>query len=335
MVEEAFSKRKPLFSLAVYYPLFYSKGVERTKEYAFEENRQKQLVRLIRIQFLKRFESSARAFEMSCETLLLKFLAWVEKHSISDAAKRRLNRWKAQNTEIIGYIQQHQMEMYGEEGEEPDEEVITEEMLEEIEELSFDEYNVDEMLDETYLDLDQTVRFLAELKKFRPEHDDKLRKLIQLLKTDAVLKKHKVIIFSEYMATARYLQKQLQLAGIDGVDEVDSSTSRDRGEIIRQFAPYYNESSSAELKAEGLRETRVLISTDVLSEGLNLQDATRLINYDLHWNPVRLMQRIGRIDRRMNPDIEKRLLADHPEQKEIRGTAAYWNFTGKAAGRHR
>ena len=42
----------------------------------------------------------------------------------------------------------------------------------------------------------------------------------------------------------------------------------------------------------------------VLSEGLNLQDATRLINYDLHWNPVRLMQRIGRVDRRMNPDIE-------------------------------
>jgi superfamily II DNA/RNA helicase len=46
---------------------------------------------------------------------------------------------------------------------------------------------------------------------------------------------------------------------------------------------------------------RILISTDVLSEGLNLQDANQIINYDLHWNPVRLMQRIGRVDRRMDP----------------------------------
>ena len=70
----------------------------------------------------------------------------------------------------------------------------------------------------------------------------------------------------------------------------------------------------------------MLISTDVLSEGLNLQDATRLINYDLHWNPVRLMQRIGRVDRRMNPEVEERLLADHPEQRPLRGKIAYWNF---------
>ncbi len=64
----------------------------------------------------------------------------------------------------------------------------------------------------------------------------------------------------------------------------------------------------------------------MLSEGLNLQDATRLINYDLHWNPVRLMQRIGRVDRRMNPQIEARIVADHPDQKDLRGTVAYWNF---------
>ena len=70
----------------------------------------------------------------------------------------------------------------------------------------------------------------------------------------------------------------------------------------------------------------MLVSTDVLSEGLNLQDATRLINYDLHWNPVRLMQRIGRVDRRINPETEKRIVATHPDQKSIRGTVAYWNF---------
>ena len=63
-----------------------------------------------------------------------------------------------------------------------------------------------------------------------------------------------------------------------------------------------------------------------LSEGLNLQDATRFINYDLHWNPVRLMQRIGRVDRRLNPAVEKHMVKDHPEVKAIRGSVEYWNF---------
>ena len=85
-------------------------------------------------------------------------------------------------------------------------------------------------------------------------------------------------------------------------------------------------SSSRELAEEGLVEIRVLISTDVLSEGLNLQDATRLINYDIHWNPVRLMQRIGRVDRRMNPEIEAKIVEDHPDQKRLRGETMYWNF---------
>ena len=51
-----------------------------------------------------------------------------------------------------------------------------------------------------------------------------------------------------------------------------------------------------------------------------------MINYDIHWNPVRLMQRIGRVDRRMNPEVEKRLVADHPEVASSRGKVSFWNF---------
>jgi hypothetical protein len=134
------------------------------------------------------------------------------------------------------------------------------------------------------------------------------------------------MIFSEFMATARYLAKELEAAGIQGIDQIDSATKTSRSDVIRQFAPYYNGLSSPELAKQGRSETRVLIATDVLSEGLNLQDATRLINYDLHWNPVRLMQRIGRVDRRLNPEVEKQILKDHPEVKGLRGTVAYWNF---------
>ncbi len=80
------------------------------------------------------------------------------------------------------------------------------------------------------------------------------------------------------------------------------------------------------LDSSGQKEIRVLISTDVLSEGLNLQDATRLINYDIHWNPVRLMQRIGRVDRRLNPSVEEMIKKDHPTLAGDRGKVTFWNF---------
>jgi hypothetical protein len=326
MVAQAFAKDKPLFSLAIYYPLFYIRTEDKSKDYPFEENRQKQVVALIRTQFLKRFESSAQAFECSCERLLQKLLAFVEKHSENSAEQKRLERWKLQHKELIGYVHERQLLLFPDDEDEPDEDFVTEEMLEAVEHLPRKQYKVEEMLSETFLDLDQVADFLDELRKFKPKNDDKLKALIKLLTKDPLLKDRKVLIFSEFSDTARYLKKQLVEEGLDGVEQIDSGTKKNRSIVIRCFAPYYNGSSSAQLVADGHTEIRILISTDVLSEGLNLQDAARLINYDLHWNPVRLMQRIGRVDRRMNPEIEIRFVADHPEVKEIRGKVAYWNF---------
>ncbi|MFQ5793831.1 MAG: C-terminal helicase domain-containing protein [Candidatus Bipolaricaulia bacterium] len=76
-----------------------------------------------------------------------------------------------------------------------------------------------------------------------------------------------------------------------------------RTHVIKRFAPYYNCESDEELETYLDDPILILVSTDVLSEGLNLQDANLIVNYDLHWNPVRLMQRIGRVDRRINPDL--------------------------------
>jgi superfamily II DNA or RNA helicase len=324
MVEKAFAKEKPLFSLAVYYPLAYYIGPEMEKQQrALMENRQMAVVSLIRVLFLKRFESSARAFESSCETLLVTLLAWVTKHSTTDADQRRLDRWRRQNEELLNYVHQDLHEF---DKEEPDEDIIDQEMLDDIEPLSRDEYKVDEILNETYLDLEEIVQFIKELKKFKPSNDDKLKALIKLLKSDPDLKGQKVLIFTEFMKTARYLKKQLEEAGIEDVDEVDSATKTSRSEIIRRFAPYYNRPPQGEVLEGVEQETRILISTDVLSEGLNLQDASRLINYDIHWNPVRLMQRIGRVDRRLNLEIEDQMIADRPELKGIRGRVIYWNF---------
>jgi hypothetical protein len=326
MLEKAFNRGKPLFSLGIYYPLAYYKGPDTSID-PLKEGRQKEVVSLIRIQFLKRFESSARAFEMSCENLLEKLFAFLVKHCKLDSEFRRLERWKMRYADLIGYVRERQREFWdNDDVDEAEEDFITPEMLDAVEELSRDEYKVDEIIDDTLDDLHTVADFLEELQKFKVEHDDKLKALIKLLKSDSVLKQHKVLIFTEYMSTARYLKQQLEAAGLTQVDEVDSAVKRSRAQIINQFAPYYNGLTTAKLKAQGLEETRILLSTDVLSEGLNLQDATRLINYDLHWNPVRLMQRIGRVDRRMNPHIEALIKADHPDRATIRGKVVYWNF---------
>ena len=87
-----------------------------------------------------------------------------------------------------------------------------------------------------------------------------------------------------------------------------------REEIIVRFSPCYNGR-----EPQAVVPVQILITTDVLAEGLNLQDASVIINYDLHWNPVRLMQRIGRLDRRLDPDIEAQLNRTDP-------TVHVWNF---------
>jgi superfamily II DNA or RNA helicase len=323
-VEIAFSRAKPLFSLAIYYPLAYYKGPDESID-PLEKNRQRQVVGLIRTNFLKRFESSVWAFEQSCDRLLKKLLAFVEVHSESEAEKKRLERWKLQNADILGYATQLRLTVDGVGDGEADEDVVSPELLERVIPLDREEYKVDEILDETFLDLDQIIRFLEETRKFEPKHDDKLQKLTRLLRSTE-LSERKVLIFSEFSDTARYIAKHLEEAGIKRLEQIDSASGKNRADVIQRFSPYYNGSSSPELEAEGDSETRVLISTDVLSEGLNLQDATRMINYDIHWNPVRLMQRIGRVDRRMSPDIETQLKADHPSLAKDRGIVEYWNF---------
>ena len=336
-LEEAFYKDKenPLLRLPIYYPLAYYRGDDATID-PMVEGRQKQVVGLIRTLLLKRFESSAKAFEATCEDLLLKLLYFVRLHSPQYAA-----RWQGQHADLMARVKEH-LRTRGlrgseEEEEELDEDIIPEEFKKKIKKLDEREYNVAEIVMETGLDMDQLAQFLDQLQDFDPAQDDKLQTLIHLLQTDPLLQTRKVLIFTEYVATARYLKRQLQAAGIGPLDEVDSLSQRNRSAIIRAFSPYYNESSSADLAEEGTQEIRVLISTDVLSEGLNLQDGTCIINYDLHWNPVRLMQRIGRVDRRLDPAIEAQMITDHPElagacpersrtSRRVRGTVHLWNF---------
>lgn len=102
--------------------------------------------------------------------------------------------------------------------------------------------------------------------------------------------RHRTIIFTQFADTAYYLGEKL--GSQFGRCEVVTGSSGNIMRAAKRFAPRANR---AEVAVE--EQIELLIATDALSEGMNLQDADTLINYDLHWNPVRLIQRAGRIDR--------------------------------------
>ena len=100
MFTDAFEKENPLFSLAIYYPLAYYTGPDDSID-PLEEGRQRQVVGLIRTLFLKRFESSAFAFQKSLDLLMRKLLAFMEVHSETDDERDRFESWKRRHAEVI------------------------------------------------------------------------------------------------------------------------------------------------------------------------------------------------------------------------------------------
>lgn len=106
--------------------------------------------------------------------------------------------------------------------------------------------------------------------------------------------KGKKLIFSQYADTARYLFENLNPSGKQDDIDVIYSGDKSKARVVGRFAPKANPEYQF---TSGESELQTVIATDVLAEGLNLQDCDKVINYDLHWNPVRLIQRFGRIDR--------------------------------------
>lgn len=129
-----------------------------------------------------------------------------------------------------------------------------------------------------------------------PMMDSKLAALIELATS-----KHpdeKLLIFTEYKDTANYLAAALAQLGLDKVG-VATGDTEDPTAVAKRFSPKSNENITleAEQTPEPVDELRVLVATDVLSEGQNLQDAHIVVNYDIPWAIIQLIQRAGRVDR--------------------------------------
>ncbi len=163
-------------------------------------------------------------------------------------------------------------------------------------------------------DLDHDAEVIAELlggvRPVTPEHDLKLQSLAECIsdKVKAPLNpgNRKVLIFSAFTDTADYLYRELtprlrelglSAAVVTGTGSPRTTLGKGYGfqQVLTLFSP--RSKSRHLVLPDETRDIDVLIGTDCISEGQNLQDCDHLVNYDIHWNPVRIIQRFGRIDR--------------------------------------
>ncbi len=150
---------------------------------------------------------------------------------------------------------------------------------------------VDDLQKDLLIDAHALFGVLRQAGTWDPAHDTKLAALF-----DLVSKKHgkeKVIVFTQFADTVYYLERQLKARGLISMAGV-TGDSADPTTLAWRFSPVSNNKRDRIVPAE---ELRVVIATDVLSEGQNLQDASIVVNYDLPWAIIRLIQRVGRVDR--------------------------------------
>lgn len=158
----------------------------------------------------------------------------------------------------------------------------------------------------------ETLReLLVEMRKIAPKHDLKLQELKRLVLTKAAKPinqgNKKSLVFSAFADTANYLYRELAQAfevqglasaivtGGSNAAKTTLGAGYDFQQVLTLFSPKSKQRHLTMPKETA--ELDVLIGTDVISEGQNLQDGDYLVNYDIHWNPVRIIQRFGRIDR--------------------------------------
>ncbi len=340
--EELFDHLPPM--LSGYQPSFYlEEAQEETDVLHDERQRDRFLVKMMYILMVKRLESSWYSF-----------LSTVEK--IRNHHQNALDRIKAYNNKSGNEVlEQEPTELFNEEELEEDYDEFTLGKKRKVRladiaaagnlELYKEDLKEDiDALDQLYNNLS---KFDTKIKNeiIQPDNpqsaDNKLKTLIKQIEAKRKAgynnNNRKVVIFTVYHDTARYLYDQLRARGYNKLAMVSGSYSLvwDSDEksklfdpILERFAPYTKlfkekewgvDTQKGDLSAyqnwvkwvkESYPETYkklqqpidILIATDTLSEGQNLQDADMVINYDVHWNPVRVIQRMGRIDRLGSPN---------------------------------
>ena len=254
-------------TMAYYRILEYKKAERLSKAEEMALGRMIALDGIFRTILLKRLESSVEAFRKS----VANHVRFLEK------LKEYLERGKLLTKQTFyKYVFN-----LGEE--------TAEEFLEELEDINIEDYRKEELIRDIEKDIDLFNEMGMKVGTIDAEVDAKLKELKKRLLE--LSKKGQVVVFTYYADTLDYIYQNVSedpLFSKTHTEKISGriTSARRRTEIVDNFMN---------------GKTDVLMSTDVLSEGMNLQKARYLINYDLHWNPTRMIQRAGRIDRIGSP----------------------------------
>lgn len=259
------------------------------------------LIGMMKVNFLKRLESSVKSFEITMDRTITKISALSEKIINFKVAKLK-------NPEI-DFSELNVDDL--------DDEELTD-ALRVGKKLTFNLAHLDLNKWETDLqkDKDQLTVLHNAARAISPKDDAKLQKLKSLIRkkienpTTNIKNQpnKKVLVFTAFADTARYIYDNLvdwaqrdlntHIAIVTGGDSANKTTfgNSEFNQVLTNFSPLAKQRKLiSSIPQEG--EIDILIATDCISEGQNLQDCDYLINYDIHWNPVRIIQRFGRIDR--------------------------------------
>lgn len=268
--EKISKKIKNDLTMAYYRQLEYKKKQELTQEEELQRGRMKGMEGIFQKILLKRLESSVGAFRKSIDNHI-KFMENLERH-MEDGNFLTKKTYRRHILEV-------------------EEEIPEEEYREELEKFEKNDYDYDNLVE----DLEHDIEVLQEIKDLISDIGNQQDSKLQKLESELIRlsEDEQIVLFAFYSDTIQYLYDYLTTS--DALDDKNiemltgDSSTRERERTIEAYR-------------EG--NVDIILSTDVLSEGQNLQKAKHLINYDLHWNPTRMIQRAGRIDRIGTPHDE-------------------------------
>ena len=254
------------FKYARYTPLLYLK-----KELSgFEKTGQKNMGSFMKILLVKRLESSFFAFKQTLNRFIVSYENFIEAYNKGSVYISK-KHWQ----KIMDYFLDENFDAI--------QKIIDDEKAE--------EYSKNDFIEQLIIDVENDLKTLEKIQNLWKDidFDPKLDSFLEKLNSDKILNKNKLIIFTESRETAIYLKENLE------------------EKLNENILIYHGNSSNAELKtvianfnarAKNQREDyRIIVTTEVLAEGVNLHRSNVVINYDIPWNPTRMIQRVGRINR--------------------------------------
>ncbi|MCG1037298.1 helicase-related protein [Polaribacter sargassicola] len=316
-IDELYSKLSKL-SMCIYTPFdyileerigFYSEVYDTKiegKSSLKQTTREKSLQKLMKVNLLKRLESSVDSFRITLE----KFV-----NAVSENIKSIEKFESTGSNQLAEMAQIEDINFDTESDDWLDDEFSTNGKIK----INLTDMNTSGWKQDLQLDLSIAQDLLEEMNWVTPKEDAKLTDLknciTHKIENPINIGNKKIIVFTAFADTANYLYKHiskwalkthhLNSAKITGSGSNDCTLKIDKqfNNLLINFSPRSKKRSE---KHKGNLEIDILIATDCISEGQNLQDCDTLINYDIHWNPVRIIQRFGRIDRigSINSDIQ-------------------------------